>query len=500
MDRQGFWKPLASNHTYTPNQFFDVVLPQANLTIARIVGFMIRQTIGWTNKHNQPRRRQLEFTQVELSQALNLHQNSINNNVRRATQSNFFECVRKGTGDRKGSRACPSIYQLKWSEGTGYTTDPQRFVGFLAGQGNRTVVPNQFFDEILLTESLAVIKIVGLIIRKTIGWVDNFGNRKIQEAVSYTQFARSMRMSSYSIAQGLKASLSNGYIRLAEKGQLKRPSFGGNSASYELFWTISDHALSTDPQVASAESTTQIRAMWALTHHRNQSDDRPQTSGRSDHKNQSDSTTKTRAKTRHKNQSYKTINNKQTGNKLFKQQQRLLLQNQNQELINQLKKFIPALQNDTIQDLLTSFGPKRVAAELDLMQCGYRTYQDRAKFLIAALKNNYAPPDNYLARSEPFPAPLGHRLEQQYHHYTERLLAEAETSLKPQQRAELLSRAKDQLFTQNPKARDYAAHHLDVLIRLTLRSELQRDLQVPSFEEWSAQRNSAEATPKAVEK
>ena len=45
---RGFWKPLVSNHTYTPNQYFDVVLPQATLTVARIAGYIIRQMIGWT--------------------------------------------------------------------------------------------------------------------------------------------------------------------------------------------------------------------------------------------------------------------------------------------------------------------------------------------------------------------------------------------------------------------------------------------------------------------
>jgi hypothetical protein len=50
---QGF-KPPTSSTTYTPNQFFDVVLPHASRGCLRAVAYLIRKTLGWSDEEGNP--------------------------------------------------------------------------------------------------------------------------------------------------------------------------------------------------------------------------------------------------------------------------------------------------------------------------------------------------------------------------------------------------------------------------------------------------------------
>lgn len=53
------------------------------------------------------------------------------------------------------------LYELKWDEAPEYIKDSKAFRGFFAGEGHRTYIPNQFFDVVVPTRSLAVLKVVG---------------------------------------------------------------------------------------------------------------------------------------------------------------------------------------------------------------------------------------------------------------------------------------------------------------------------------------------------
>ena len=49
--------------------------------------------------------------------------------------------------------------------------DPTKFRGFFAGEGNRTYIPNQFFDVVIPNETLAVTKVVGSITNAWMPWL-----------------------------------------------------------------------------------------------------------------------------------------------------------------------------------------------------------------------------------------------------------------------------------------------------------------------------------------
>jgi rhodanese-related sulfurtransferase len=103
-----------------------------------------------------------------------------------------------------------------------------------------TMVPNQFLDEVLPHEKTCVVKVVGLILRRTIGWLDaRTGQRRQQEQVAYSEFCREMKMSTQSVAEGLRIALEKGYIVRVKPGSLRGEGTGEpEGAWYSLNWEI----------------------------------------------------------------------------------------------------------------------------------------------------------------------------------------------------------------------------------------------------------------------
>lgn len=48
------FKPPTSNTTYTPNQFFDVVIPHFSRGVVRIVAYLLRKTLGLVRREWKP--------------------------------------------------------------------------------------------------------------------------------------------------------------------------------------------------------------------------------------------------------------------------------------------------------------------------------------------------------------------------------------------------------------------------------------------------------------
>src|SRR5882724_7074375 len=64
----GFALPT-SNTTYTPNQFFDVCLPHYSRGVVRLVGFMLRKTLGWCDAEGRPQAEQHAVSYSDLENA-----------------------------------------------------------------------------------------------------------------------------------------------------------------------------------------------------------------------------------------------------------------------------------------------------------------------------------------------------------------------------------------------------------------------------------------------
>ena len=76
----GYPKPT-SNTTYTPNQFFDVVLPHSSRGVVRLVGYMIRKVLGWSNPDGSPREPQVRVSYSELTSEAGISRGAIRESI-----------------------------------------------------------------------------------------------------------------------------------------------------------------------------------------------------------------------------------------------------------------------------------------------------------------------------------------------------------------------------------------------------------------------------------
>lgn len=107
---------------------------------------------------------------------------------------------------------------------------------------NFTGIPNEFFDEELKKlDTLAEVKILLAIFRKTYGWVDYIQEGvpvyKVEESISYSQFRELTGLTDSSIADGLKRLLEKGYIEQITKGNMH-----GVSSRYRLCQKVSENS------------------------------------------------------------------------------------------------------------------------------------------------------------------------------------------------------------------------------------------------------------------
>jgi hypothetical protein len=218
----GFARPT-SNTTFTPNQFFDVCLPHYSRGVVRLVAFLIRRTLGWCDRDGNPQEEQVQVSYHEFAQRAGISRDMIRSSIDEAIAGGFIECVRPGKPSRPGEPSVSALYQLRWDARDEYIKDPECFRGFFEGEGNRTDIPNQFFDIVIPTEPLSVIKVVGSVIRFSIGFQARHGRRRQQAALSYADLHRYAHIRDpHSLSQALSHAIEANYIVRLEKGVFDR--------------------------------------------------------------------------------------------------------------------------------------------------------------------------------------------------------------------------------------------------------------------------------------
>ena len=186
---QGYSLPT-SNTTYTPNQFFDVVLPNGSRGVVRLVAYMIRKTLGWSDEDGNPQETQIHFSYRELEQKAGIGHSMIRTAIDEAVAARYICCIQAGTVNTPGTLGSPALYELNWDHRGDYITDPAAFEGFFSANGNLTYIPNDFFDHTIPTEPLALVRVIGAIIRYTIGFQTHFGFRRQKIAMSITEIQK----------------------------------------------------------------------------------------------------------------------------------------------------------------------------------------------------------------------------------------------------------------------------------------------------------------------
>jgi len=241
------FKPLQSNTTYCPNQFFDVCLPHYSRGCTRIVGYMIRRTLGWCDADGNPQESQIKISWSELIKRAKVSRGSLGPALKEALDGKFIVCSRAGRQKTKGADGASALYELNWDETTShYEKDPDEFLGFYAhGQGgNRTDIPNQYFDIVLPDESLAVTKLVGVIMRYSIGFQNNTGARRQRVALAYSQICKRVNISSRTtVSTALKTAIGKNFIHQIVKGGISKDRETQITSVYGVKWTDADEFL-----------------------------------------------------------------------------------------------------------------------------------------------------------------------------------------------------------------------------------------------------------------
>lgn len=227
-----------SNTTYTPNQFFDVVLPHCSRGTVRLVGYMIRKTLGWCDADGNPQETQILISYNDLEKNAGINHSMIRRAIDEAVEARLITCTREARRKSFGCGSVSALYELRWDEHGEYITDPNRFRGFYAGQGNHTYIPNSFFDYTLTHETLAVIRVVGAIIRNTIGWQTSYGFRRQQVELSFTAIQRRTRIiSRQTLSEAIQQAIAHNHIFRVTEGYFD-PAAGkaSKAAKYAIKW------------------------------------------------------------------------------------------------------------------------------------------------------------------------------------------------------------------------------------------------------------------------
>jgi hypothetical protein len=253
----GFKAPT-SNTTYTPNQFFDVVIPNFSRGVVRIVAYLIRKTLGWCDANGNPQEEQIEVTYSELETRAGVSRDMIRGALDDALAGHLIECVTEGRAKHAHDAGQSACYQLCWSSAP-YTTRLNDFHGFFEGEGNRTDIPNEFFDVLIPNEPLSVIKVVGAIIRHSIGFQAKHGRRRQQVALSYQQIENYARFGSRSdLAKALRIALEKNYIVRVESGVFSHEAMERRRAVYAIHWCDFPNGQKNEPAVERSEIQTSI--------------------------------------------------------------------------------------------------------------------------------------------------------------------------------------------------------------------------------------------------
>ena len=99
---------------------------------------------------------------------------------------------------------------------------------------NWTGTPNLFFDDIMVNESLPVIRVIAAIIRETVGWESGIGGRVIEADIPYVTFEKKYHISTDSISKGIATAIEKGYIIRTKKGDRQTHQ----SARYKLNFKV----------------------------------------------------------------------------------------------------------------------------------------------------------------------------------------------------------------------------------------------------------------------
>ena len=233
------FEPLGANFLYCPNQFFDVCLPHTSRGTLRLVAYLLRRTLGWLDHEGRPIEQRIAVTYTELIREAGISRGAIGDAVDAAIKARLVRRVARGRSKTTGDAGKSSSFELAWAEAdAAYTTDPRAFDGFFAGEGNRSPIPNAFFDVVVPAEPLAIVQVVGAVLRHTVGYQNQFGGRRGSAPLSYSYLQRYTGIGGRRhLADALFTALGKGYVQCVREGAFGIDADGDpQAAHYAVRW------------------------------------------------------------------------------------------------------------------------------------------------------------------------------------------------------------------------------------------------------------------------
>ncbi|MCA9062828.1 MAG: hypothetical protein KDA96_07210, partial [Planctomycetaceae bacterium] len=231
------FSPLTANYIYCPNQFFDVCLPNCSRGTVRLVAYLLRETLGWLDGDGNPQRQDIAISYCDLIRKAGVSRGAIQAALQDAVDGGFIVCRKEGIASAKGASAQTAMYSLRWDGRGDYIRHPGNFAGFFSGEGHRTPVPNQFFDEVVRNHPLSVTKVVGTVLRHTIGYQNQFGGRRSTAPLSQAYIARYSDLSTGKVvAEAIVAAEAAGFIARVEAGVFSPERRRQEATQYTMRW------------------------------------------------------------------------------------------------------------------------------------------------------------------------------------------------------------------------------------------------------------------------
>ncbi|MEZ5941106.1 MAG: hypothetical protein R3C18_06925 [Planctomycetaceae bacterium] len=232
----------------------DLCLPHCSRGTVRIVAYVLRQTLGWLDAQGNPIRQEIVVPYRDLIAKAGVSRGAIAAALQEAVEKRFLIRVQSGRAKSVGVNAQSASYQLRWDAAGEYAKHLDQFQGFYAGGGHRTPIPNAFFDAIVAREPLAVVKVVGAVLRHTIGYQNQFGGRRTSAPLAYSYIAKYAQLSLGRVLnQAIHAALDAGYIECVEPGGFGPQQEHRSPAQYAIRW-LEQVALSGRPRQRSSQA------------------------------------------------------------------------------------------------------------------------------------------------------------------------------------------------------------------------------------------------------
>ncbi len=233
---QGFEQPK-SNYVFCPNQFFDICLKSKSRGMVRIVAYMIRQTLGWLDENGQPINETVKVSYRDLIEKAGVSRGAIGKALQQAVACGFLECCVEGQANTKTQAGKTAEYSLRWDTNPQYAKTFADFNGFYAGEGNRTPIPNSFFDIVIPQESLAVTKVVGAVIRHTVGFETRYGGRRMTHPLSCSFIQRYTLLSNRrNLIAAIRHAIVAGFIVKVKAGTFSHRHSEQEATTYGIRW------------------------------------------------------------------------------------------------------------------------------------------------------------------------------------------------------------------------------------------------------------------------